>query len=226
MRTIHFLWLPVLGLAQTGCTGDVFIATTFDGGNDAASGQDGATTDGGGGGEQDASTDASPPDSARCTTSSECASGQICGFLETPACPSSGTCFTVPTVACLAYSPGCACDGTEINLACTGLQDGYSTKPLFHTGSCTDAALPPDLDATVPCTTDTDCGSGGLCGFPMADACMAQGQCFKSSGAICNSILPGCACDGTLINLACNGLPSGYEQKPYRHSGMCAADGG
>ena len=114
MRTIHFLWLPVLGLAQTGCTGDVFIATTFDGGNDAASGQDGATTDGGGGGEQDASTDASPPDSARCTTSSECASGQICGFLETPACPSSGTCFTVPTVACLAYSPGCACDGTEI----------------------------------------------------------------------------------------------------------------
>jgi hypothetical protein len=37
---------------------------------------------------------------------------------------------------------------------------------------------------------------------------------------------PGCACDGTAINVVCNGLPSGYETKPMRHTGACLADGG
>jgi hypothetical protein len=37
----------------------------------------------------------------------------------------------------------------------------------------------------------------------------------------CDAIALGCACDGTEINIACNGLPGGYETKPYLHSGAC-----
>jgi hypothetical protein len=41
-------------------------------------------------------------------------------------------------VTCRAYLAGCACDGTEISTICTGLPDGYDTKPLRHTGPCVD----------------------------------------------------------------------------------------
>ncbi|HEX4512625.1 MAG TPA: hypothetical protein VH054_03790 [Polyangiaceae bacterium] len=80
-----------------------------------------------------------------------------------------------------------------------------------------------DSGTTTSCTKSTDCTSGDVCGFPTADACSAKGQCFQG-GAICNTFAPGCACDGTTINIACTGLPGGYATAPLAHTGSC--DGG
>jgi hypothetical protein len=45
-------------------------------------------------------------------------------------------------------------------------------------------------------------------------------------GAICNAIELGCACDGTSINIICNGLPGGYTPKAFAHAGVCGLDSG
>jgi hypothetical protein len=82
--------------------------------------------------------------------------------------------------------------------------------------------------------SDVDCPNNGLCGYPEAAGCAANGVCFASPGAICQAFSPGCACDGSLINVACTGLPSGYFSKALRHTGECtsvsdsgtSADGG
>jgi hypothetical protein len=91
-------------------------------------------------------------------------------------------------------------------------------------GSNTDGGL---LETGAACTTSTDCGPHEVCGFLDTVACQAQGQCFPM-GAQCNHFNPGCACDDTLINVDCNGLPFGYTPKPLLHAGACvgAADGG
>jgi hypothetical protein len=75
------------------------------------------------------------------------------------------------------------------------------------------------------CTTNADCG-GGLCGFLQSAGCSAVGACFAMPGAICNAIVLGCACDGTSVNVACNGLPGGYTPKPFAHAGACGLDSG
>jgi hypothetical protein len=72
------------------------------------------------------------------------------------------------------------------------------------------------------CTEDADCPSGARCGFLEADHCSGvEGTCFQSLGAICNAIAPGCACDGSFVNVACTGLPNGYASKPLLHTGPC-----
>ncbi len=43
---------------------------------------------------------------------------------------------------------------------CTGLQNGYTSKPLLHTGSCA------KVDAGAACTTDTQCPLGFKCCYP------------------------------------------------------------
>src|SRR5438105_12083116 len=71
----------------------------------------------------------------------------------------------------------------------------------------------PDGGGTGTCSTDGDCGVGRVCGFLAADACTAKGTCFDSPAQgtpQCHAYTPGCACDGTEVNLACNGYPSGY----------------
>jgi hypothetical protein len=73
-----------------------------------------------------------------CTLDVECPKGQVCGFPEAAGCGVEGTCFVAQQVICNAYSPGCACDGSEISVACTGLPSGYVSKPLRHTGACVD----------------------------------------------------------------------------------------
>jgi hypothetical protein len=60
-----------------------------------------------------------------------------------------------------------------------------------------------------------------LCGFPALAGCSATGSCFPSPGVICNAYVAGCACDGSEVNTACNGLPTGYAPKPLLHSGAC-----
>jgi hypothetical protein len=266
--------LPWILAAAPACTGDVFIASALDGGDG-----DGSTTqhDGGGvardgsPGADGGALDATPG----CSTNADCPSNEICGFLESLACVATGQCFPAPGAVCEAYSPGCACDGQEINIGCTGLPTGYSTQPLLHTGACLDAAAemdascvsssggpcgagstngcscapglacvytlqypsngglcvgdagtPPNpLDAGGPCTDSSNCATGQVCAYLESEACSATGQCVPQPAVTCNLYQPGCACDGTMMNIACNGLPSGYETKPLRHAGACV-DGG
>jgi hypothetical protein len=65
-----------------------------------------------------------------------CAASEVCGFPTAQGCSARGTCFPAPGITCLAYAAGCACDGTEINITCTGLPGGYVTQPLLHSGTC------------------------------------------------------------------------------------------
>jgi hypothetical protein len=95
-------------------------------------------------------------------------------------------------------------------------------------GSASSGAGGPGADAGMgSCVHDSDCPRGGLCGYPEKAACSAMGQCFQvppnpfGPGPVCQAIAPGCACDGTLTNLTCNGLPSGYAPKPLRYAGSC-----
>jgi len=154
-----------------------------------------------------------------CTSNSECGLNEACAYLEKDACTAKGACVAQAALTCQAYSAGCACDGTEINIACNGLPTGYETKPLAHTGGCTTPVT--DAGTGTACTTSADCPSGGVCGFAEADACKATGTCFPAPGVICNAYLAGCACDNTEINIACNGLPTGYETKPLQYAHAC-----
>ncbi len=82
------------------------------------------------------------------------------------------------------------------------------------------------VDAGAPCSTSSDCGAREICGFPASEGCSAKGQCFADPGVTCQAIALGCACDGSMINIACNGLPDGYETKPFLHDGACTNDVG
>jgi hypothetical protein len=152
-----------------------------------------------------------------CKTSADCGATGICGFPTADSCTAVGKCFPRPTSECDAYQPGCACNGGEINLTCNGLPSGYAPSPLLYAGQCHDPGA-------VSCVTNADCGSG-LCGYKKVDTCLAKGQCFPAPGPICGAYAPGCACDGTEINLACNGLPDGYLPKPWVHDGTCGVRG-
>lgn len=74
---------------------------------------------------------------APCTKSSDCVGDQMeCAFNMSEGCAAQGYCVSVAGVAtCAAYSAGCACDGSEINIACT-YPEGTASKPLAHPGSC------------------------------------------------------------------------------------------
>jgi hypothetical protein len=210
MRTRHclFFCFTTFGLPSLGCMPATFIEQAPDGGPPLDAGSplnDGET-------------------STPCTADSDCGSGRQCGFPEAPVCTAHGQCFAAPQVHCLAYAAGCACDGTEINLACNGLPAGYASKPLLAQGPCADAGFSID-SGPGSCITNGDCAAGQICGFARSSACSAVGQCFPPPGPICQSYSPGCACDGTEINIACNGLPSGYATKPVLHQGACATGG-
>ncbi len=105
-----------------------------------------------------------------------------------------------------------------------------SSGLIANTDAGTDGtdAGSPNGSTGKSCTEDGDCGSSRLlCGFPKADACNAVGQCFDVGGvAACLAYAPGCACDGTVINVACSPLPSGYASKPLLHDGNCTSDAG
>lgn len=51
---------------------------------------------------------------ATCTSNEPCPSDEVCGFPEASGCGAAGTSFPAPEVVCEAYSPRCACDGSEI----------------------------------------------------------------------------------------------------------------
>jgi len=41
-------------------------------------------------------------------------------------------------VGCKVLRPACGCDGTLVNLICSGLPDGFAPKPVAETGACPD----------------------------------------------------------------------------------------
>jgi hypothetical protein len=204
------------------CGGSTVSATGGGGGGGSGGGSGGGGGGAGGGGGSDGGTTGTV-----CSSTSDCSSGQACGFPTAMSCAvTTGTCFDVPNISCDLYQPGCACDNTEIDLACTGLPSGYATKPLAYPGSC--GTLPvSDGGPGIPCHANTDCPSNGLCGFLESEACGATvGACFPAPQAECDAFEAGCACDGTIINIACNGLPSGYSPKALANSGQCGSVGG
>src|SRR5579883_1898509 len=174
------------------------------GGTSSGAGSSGGTSSGGSGGTN------------MCGSDADCAQGYQCGFPEAEACMAVGTCFPVGGFGCQLFSPGCACDFTTINIACTGLPDGYSTKPLAYKGTC---AHPTPRQT---CNTSQDCSPESVCAFPIADGCSATGTCVPR-GAMCNMpSMIGCACDGTDVAYGtCSGLPDGDAPKPFLHPGPC-----
>ncbi|MEO7111680.1 MAG: hypothetical protein ABI183_14665, partial [Polyangiaceae bacterium] len=108
------------------------------------------------GSDQSASTGSPGLDGGACVTDKDCESGSYCGYSDADKCTATGACFASSGLECDAYSAGCACDGTDINVACTPYPSGYSSKPLLHSGSC---GMSGGQDAgTGPrCETDSDC---------------------------------------------------------------------
>jgi hypothetical protein len=155
-------------------------------------------------------------------TDTDCGTGKMCGFKTADGCSGTGTCFDAPgpgTAMCLAYAAGCACDGTEVNLACNGYPSGYASKPVAHTGACTSAG-----DAGGgPCNTDADCAAGLMCAFKISDGCSAIGACITkpAPGPMCNAYSPACTCSGQEISVICTDYPSGYASAPVAHNGAC-----
>jgi hypothetical protein len=208
-----------LALVAAACGGNVYSV-----GSDQNAEQGGNPP--GGGTDSGVASDAgnATDSGAACTTNADCGTGHQCGFPQIDACGAKGKCFDAPGGAiCALGMPGCACDGTVINIAscATGLPSGYVTKPLLHSGACEADGGGGAADAAAPCATSQECPTGYECGFPQAEACTAKGTCFASSGVVCQAYSPGCACDGTIVNVVCNGLPGGYETKPLRHTGLC-----
>lgn len=103
---------------------------------------------------------------------------------------------------------------------------GGQTIDDLDSGTGNDSGTKNDTGTTTACTKNFDCpffaNGKGICGFSMADACAAKGQCFPPPGAVCNGLSPGCLCDGTMTNIICNGLPDGYAPAPLAYKGQCS----
>ena len=132
-----------------------------------------------------------------------------------------------PTAACTLVVNSCACDGTNVDTGCTIYPNGYAPKPIATPGVACNGGVGAD-GGPFPsdCTTDADCADGTTCGFPETDACTAKGTCLVGAGgAACTLDTPACACDGTLVNTSCTGLPQGYTSKPviYPLESACPA---
>ncbi len=121
---------------------------------------------------------------------------------------------------------GCECGAPPPTVECIGGGTPSVTCEPTASGSCGwVVGSCPSKDAGASCSADSDCPSGTICGFLEADGCSITGTCFPAPEVTCNAVSPGCACDGSEVNLVCNGLPAGYARKPLRHSGLCV-DGG
>jgi hypothetical protein len=146
-------------------------------------------------------------------------------FTSRSSLSSLSTLFTSAAVlTALAFSPGCSSGDVPIG------QDGTSTRN--GTGGISTDGGSGGVDAGQPatCTTDSDCTGGDHCGFLVADACSATGQCLAPElEPNCGALIANCACDGTTVYTGCTDLPTGYASKPVAEANAgCqnAADGG
>jgi hypothetical protein len=176
LSTLSIIAVAVVVSACGGSTADSSGST--DGGS-GSGGSGGSGTGGTGGGSS-------------CTSSSECGNG-VCGFPVDGGCSAVGTCFPAPTSSCNAYSPGCACDGTEISVICTGFPGGYVEKPLAHEGVCVeDAGAPFACGEALSCDPSSQyckIAVGGPCCAPPSFSCEAIPVACADDHS-CNCIQP------------------------------------
>ncbi len=133
------------------------------------------------------------------------------------------TFFVLGAVALAMTAFGGGCTGSVISVGKDDAGGGDSGGGR-DSGGPVDSGGPLDGGGWGVCASDADCGPSGVCGFPIAAGCSATGTCFPSPGATCQAYEAGCACDGSEVNLICNGFPQGYAAKPVAHAGAC--DGG
>lgn len=194
-------FLLLLTAVTAGCKDDLTV-----GADDAGTARDGGTT---------------------CASASDCDSNEVCAYPEAATCSAKGECVAKPSGAtCGAIAYACACDGSNVEIGCNGLPDGYVSKPFAHDGACvTDGG-----QVGPACSTSADCAPNELCGYAVADACSAKGECVAPpTGAEPCVESEGCACDGTTISVGGCGagvLPAGYTSKPLAHENACTADAG
>ncbi len=187
-----------------GCSGDAFLGSGSDAGTSGSS-------SGAGGGSSGAAASGSAETSGN-------ASGTVSGAMGSGATSGSPT----------SSSGSNGGSGTA-----AGSGAGSGSSPSSGSGASSGASSSGSTaDAGKPCTTSADCADpqladvGFLCGFPEADGCAAKGTCFQEpGGAMCAAFLPGCACNGSDVNLTCNGLPGGYAPAPLLHNGICLGPG-
>ncbi|HEY4014922.1 MAG TPA: hypothetical protein VGM06_16380 [Polyangiaceae bacterium] len=172
---------------------------------------------------------APPPDAS--PTSDACPPPPVCNLPNcaygvVPQTDANG-CAVCPICAPAPDAGNCQCGPPPPVAACPGGQGPSVTCVSTPAGSCSwvVGSCPTAEDAGASCTSDSDCPSGHVCGFLETGGCGIEGTCFPAPEAICNVFLPGCACDGSVVNLTCNGLPTGHALKPLRHTGSCV-DGG
>lgn len=136
-------------------------------------------------------------------------------------CPTCPLCNPPPD------SGACTCGAPPPIPACSGGGSPGLTCEPTTSGACSwvVGSCPTTQDAGGVCTSDADCAGSDVCGFPETGGCGVEGVCFPAPQVTCNAFSPGCACDGSEVNVICNGLPSGYAGKPLKHSGPCV-DGG
>jgi hypothetical protein len=199
----------LLTAVTAGCKDDLTV-----GSDDGGGASDGGASDGGSGGK------------TSCASDSDCTSGDVCAYAESATCDAKGVCVAKPAGAvCGAIAYACACDGTNVEIGCNGLPDGFVSKPFAHDGACA-------IDggqAGPSCSTSADCAANEVCGYAVTDGCSAKGQCVAEPGATPCVESEGCACDGTTITVGGCGagaLPSGYTSKPLAHENACTDGGG
>ncbi len=127
-----------------------------------------------------------------CRRDADCTGGGLCGFPEVDACSAIGSCFAATQVRCNAYSPGCACDGSEVNAICNGLPNGYAPAPLLHAGVCLDSGASDGGDGGRCCPASWDLYS---CTYPDGGAGMA---CHNPALGCASSLTCGQGCDGVV----------------------------
>ena len=180
LRSVLFA-TTISAFAIIGCGGSTSEPSASGGAAGAgATGGSGGTGGSGTGGAAGSATGGSAGAGGPCTTNADCPDSGVCGFPQAAGCAAEGTSFPAPGATCAAYSPGCACDGTEITVVCTGLPAGYVMKPLDHAGVCADAGTGGSGGKKFSCGPTLECdsateyckvGTGGPCCAPPSYAC-------------------------------------------------------
>jgi hypothetical protein len=130
---------------------------------------------------------------AACSASSDCASGKVCGFLESAACAAKGECVAPPEVSCSSRYDVCACDGKTTFATGCGFPSGYVSTPYATMGACGGDA-------------GADAGASDAGGIALGDPCDPQNnqcagglRCCYTSRPVTGS-KPVCAAPGAPCN--------------------------
>lgn len=90
------------------------------------------------GGSDDSSQSISPVVAgSSCTQSSDCATGQVCGFATADACAAKGVCLIYPipgTAHCNSIILACGCAGEQVAMSCD-FPSGYAPSPVRSTSA-------------------------------------------------------------------------------------------